>query len=364
MSEGDKIAALETELKKVREQLDNVSKAPNPLEEELKKVKEQLDKVSKTPKIESKTVYISKDKKLQKFSGRPVKESDPSVEEWLQDMQYHLKNISGLEAQIEFLYDHLQGQARDEIRTRAESERNTPAKIIEILQQLFQDADTIAQIQQQFFQRDQKKGESLQQYSLVLMKLVDRMLLKKRDVIGDKEVMLKERFIDGVIDYQLRREMRRFSLDHPGVSFPAFRQEVLRWAEDHKSVSSEAQFCAEIDSQSKKVTENKSDNDELLKILASQQQILESQQKQLTILTELMKQNESKERAYSGNGRGQFPSRRPGFRGRFPQRGVGRGRGQPRTLTCYNCQGEGHIARNCPNQQPTQENVQTGNLNL
>lgn len=69
MSEGDKIAALEEELKKVREQLDNVSKAPNPLEEELKKVKEQLDKVSKTPKIESKTVYISKDKKLQKFSG-------------------------------------------------------------------------------------------------------------------------------------------------------------------------------------------------------------------------------------------------------------------------------------------------------
>ena len=79
-------------------------------------------------------------------------------------MQYHLKNISGLEAQIEFLYDHLQGQARDKIRTRAESERNTPATIIEILQQLFQDADTIAQIQQQFFQRDQKKGESLQQY--------------------------------------------------------------------------------------------------------------------------------------------------------------------------------------------------------
>lgn len=137
------------------------------------------------------------------------------------------------------MYDHLQGQARDEIPTRAESERNTPAKIIEILQQLFQDADTIAQIQQQFFQRDQKKGESLQQYSLVLMKLVDRMLLKKRDVIGDKEVMLKERFIDGVIDYQLRREMRRFSLDHPGISFPAFRQEVLRWAEDHKSVSSD-----------------------------------------------------------------------------------------------------------------------------
>ena len=119
------------------------------------------------------------------------------------------------------------------------------------------------------------------------MKLVDRMLLKKRDVIGDKEVMLKERFIDGVIDYQLRREMRRFSLDHPSISFPAFRQEVLRWAEDHKSVSSdhksvssEALCCAEIDSQSKKVTENKSDNDELLKMLASQQQILESQQKQ------------------------------------------------------------------------------------
>ena len=42
MSEGDKIAALEEELKKVREQLDNVSKAPNPLEEELKKSKRAI----------------------------------------------------------------------------------------------------------------------------------------------------------------------------------------------------------------------------------------------------------------------------------------------------------------------------------
>ena len=149
------------------------------LKAKVETLEEQLKKLS-IPKPESKTVYISKDRKLQKFSGRPVKETDPSVEEWAEDVSYHIKNISGNEAQIEFLYDHLQGQARDEVRTRAATERDTPTKILGILQELFQDADSIAQIQQQFFQRDQRPGESLQQYSLTLLKLVDRMLKKRK----------------------------------------------------------------------------------------------------------------------------------------------------------------------------------------
>ena len=79
-----------------------------------------------------------------------MKKTDPSVEKWIESVSYHLKNITAKEAEIEFLYDHLQGQARDEVRTRATSERDTPNEILQILQDLFQHAGSITQIQQQF----------------------------------------------------------------------------------------------------------------------------------------------------------------------------------------------------------------------
>ena len=60
--------------------------------------------------------------------------------------------------------------------------------------------NSIAQIQQQFYQRDQKAGESLQQYYLVLPKLVDRVTKKGKGVVGDSELMLTQRFIDGIKD--------------------------------------------------------------------------------------------------------------------------------------------------------------------
>ena len=58
---------------------------------------------------------------------------------------------------IFFIYDHLEGQARNKVGSRATSERDTPNKILKIVQDLFQDANNIAQIQQQFFQRGDPK---------------------------------------------------------------------------------------------------------------------------------------------------------------------------------------------------------------
>lgn len=337
--------------------------------EELKAKVGELEKALaklSVPKVESKTVYISKDRKLQKFSGHPLKDTDPSVEEWVEDVSYHLKNISGKEAQLEFVYDHLQGQARDEVRTCMEMERDTPDKILQILQDLFQDADSIAQIQQKFFQRDQKPGETLQQYSLTLLKLVDRMVKKGKGVIGYKELMLKERFIDGVSDKQLQREMRRFAVDHPTSDFQAFRQRVLKWVQDQTKASEVHQSAEQVDIQQvEQVGHQKPEpSQELIKMLAAQQEMLEAQQKQINLLTNLV-QSTGQPSGYSqptgynqrGRGRGQPQPRRAGFRGR----GGTRGRG-PNSYKCFNCRGEGHYARDCP-QANAIANVEEPNLN-
>ena len=266
-------------------------------------------------------------------------------------MKYHLKTISGNEAQVEFLYDHLQGQARDEVRTLKKTDRNNPGKILEVLQQLFQDADTTAQIQQKFFQREQKKGESLQPYSLSLLKLMDRMLQKSKTVVGDKELMLKERFIDGVLDHQLRREMRRFSLEHLDISFLDFRKEIFRWAEAHRTEAS-------LSSEKVQVNQHKQIDNDLMKVLSAQNKMLEEQQKQLNMLSELVKQKD-----VNAGGRGQ---RGAGNTFRYRGRGSYRGRGRGRPIQCYNCHETGHIARDCPKPQAAnnQEGAQNGNLNM
>ena len=66
-----------------------------------------------------------------------------------------------------------------------------------MLKKLFQDNDTVAQMQQTFYQRDQKVGESLQEYSLVLLKLAGRLQKKARSAVGNMDVLPRERFNEG-----------------------------------------------------------------------------------------------------------------------------------------------------------------------
>lgn len=166
--------------------------------------------------------------------------------------------------------------------------------------------------------------------------------------------MLKERFIDGVTDSQLRRELRRFSLEHPDAKFQDFRQEVLKWAQDQKPTSDALQASERVELQARTyddktaLTQKPEQSQDFLKMLAAQQELLESQQKQLNLLTDLVKQKDPpRQTAYrQDRGRGgPAYGRRPGFRGR----GAGRGGAPRRPLTCFNCQGEGHFARDCPN---------------
>ena len=51
-------------------------------------------------------------------------------------------------------------------------------------------------------------------YSLQLMKLADRLCKRGVGVIGNRDLVLRERFIHGITDHHLRREMRRYALEH------------------------------------------------------------------------------------------------------------------------------------------------------
>lgn len=100
------------------------------------------------------------------FSGR----SGISLGEWLEEAQACMcaRHLSAAD-QAFFLYDHLEGEAREEIKYRSSTERSDPSKIISILQDLYGCVESYVALQEAFFSRQQQEGESLLGYSLALM---------------------------------------------------------------------------------------------------------------------------------------------------------------------------------------------------
>ena len=166
------------------------------------------------------------------------------------------------------------------------------------------------------------------------------MTKKGKGVFGDKELMLKERFIDGILDKQLRREMRRFSLEHPTAPFQEFRTVVFKWVQDQKPGVELHQNSEHVELQAEQCSQKVDQPQDLMKMLSAQQELLEAQQKQINLLTDLVQKTGQPNpftgfRDPGGRGGGQFYNRRPRFRGR----GTPRGR-IPNQLVCFNCQGE------------------------
>ncbi|XP_062593160.1 uncharacterized protein LOC134254638 [Saccostrea cucullata] len=286
----------------------------------------------------NKTVYVAREKKIARLCGRPVKESDPDVAEWLDDARQHLKVIDDEDAKIDFLMDNLGGQAKDEIRLRPRMERNTSDKILDIIKDVFASTETLGALQQQFYQRDQKHGESLQNYSLALMKLLDKIVAKDYKAVSDFDEMLKERFVEGIRDSSLRREIRRFSFEQKSMPFGEFRQTVLRWSEDYKSEplgkSCSVHETSIQESMKTKVTKSHDDGQlsDILDILKLQQKQIDENQKELKKFSEeVMRKVNPQFETKPLQGR-QFPKVKQSH------------------LTCFCCGGKGHKVQDCSTQ--------------
>ena len=116
------------------------------------KIIEQLQKSTKT-------VYVAKEKPFTKLSGRPTKDKDPIISDWLEDAREHLVTIPDEKSRIDFLMQNLISPAKDEIRLRPLLERDTADKILYLIHSIYDGDDSVTQLQELFFQRNQKDDE-------------------------------------------------------------------------------------------------------------------------------------------------------------------------------------------------------------
>ena len=133
---------------------------------------------------------------------------DGSIDGWILIMQRYLKRTQtkvSAEDQAWSINGHLEGEARNYIINKAESERDTPEKVFELLSSRFGAGGNRMQVRQAFQSRIQHEKEDWMQYLDALEGLRSQGFPQEATTTKRYEIL--QRFMEGVRDPALRREL-------------------------------------------------------------------------------------------------------------------------------------------------------------
>ena len=133
---------------------------------------------------------------------------DGSIDGWMLVMQRYLKRIQtnvSAEDRAWSIISHLEGEARNYIMNKAESERDTPEKVFDLLSSRFGAGGNRMQVRQTFQSRIQQEKKDWMQYLDALEGLRSQGFLQESITTKCYEIL--QRFMEGVRDPVLRREL-------------------------------------------------------------------------------------------------------------------------------------------------------------
>ena len=231
------------------------------------------------------TVVVLSNRKLSNYDG------STGVEYWIEEAESALdaNNLKDSKA-AKFIIAALSGQSRDEIRGREKATRDDPSLIFTALRSVFWETKTLSQLHQLIYSRRQEQHESLLDFAHALTALVDCLSRKGGCEPSEKSVILRDQFIEGVLDTQLCWELTKKVEANSDLTFIKARELTPQWvsltgkpeirrkkeASAHVSsikVNSEAASQPDMLQQLVKLTEQ---NQQLLSSLAKRQDDLES----------------------------------------------------------------------------------------
>lgn len=174
-------------------------------------------------------VFIPREKRCPTFRGS----LGIGIDEWEEEAQacMRVRHLSTAD-QAFFLYDHLEGDAKEEIRYRPKADRENPEKIIEILQELYGCPQSYVALQEAFFSRKQQEEESLLEFSIALMALMEKVKRRAPQGLFNTDVLLRDQFVEHVRDGGLRRELKRAIRRQPTATLIDVRKQAIRWEQE------------------------------------------------------------------------------------------------------------------------------------
>lgn len=263
-------------------------------------------------------IYLPRERKCPIFRGT----HGIGVEEWEEEVRTSMRvRHVGPTDQASFLFDHLEGEARDEIKYRPVAEREDPDKVLSILKELYGCQESYVSLQEDFFSRRQLEGETLQEFSHSLFCLMDKVKANSPHAVTNSDILLRDQFTQNVNNSDLRRELKRYVRENVDCTLLDVRSEAITW-EREGGVESKTNiipsFCA-VQSASVPPPKVEPPNCTVSQ-LATLTAIVQKQQEQLDQITKALAAMQ------------QPPTpRSPG----------------PSSIICHRCQQPGHIARHC-----------------
>lgn len=232
-------------------------------------------------------VFIPRERKCPRFSG---KSSDGlTVEDWVEEMRRSLesRHMSPAEQAL-FVYDHLDGEAKTEMKFRPEADRKDHNQIFKILLEIYGCSQSYIGLQKQFFQRRQLEGESLREFSHSLLSLMEVINRRNPTAVPNSDHLVRDQFVEHVRDSMLRRELKRSLRLNPNSSFLDIRSEAIRWVEEGEHVGAPRARAYSCDTQAEVVGECKVDSQTVITKPSNDwvelKETLSKQQAQLDIL--------------------------------------------------------------------------------
>ena len=149
--------------------------------------------------------------------------------------------------QTDHVLSLLELAAKEEVKLRPKAERDTSEKICNIQLDAFGEGRTTPQLLKSFYERKQKDGETLREFSHALCEIYNRIHSRDPSILPSRDQALRDKFADNVRDQLLRKELKTMVRSNSSCKFLEVREEALHWAdEDEKprpakrNVSSEA----------------------------------------------------------------------------------------------------------------------------
>lgn len=247
-----------------QDQADQQAQQEQALKAKILQLQTELDKVKQE---KDKPYVYTRERKIAVFS------SDCDVSDWVRTVQAHVESRFKEEKErTSFVLEHLSSAARTEVRFEL-GEKSSSGEILDFILTSFGVKDTVIELQRTFYNREQRPEETLREYMLALMEIMNTILLKEKSFTKERSKMLKFKFAEGVMDVSLRRELKRLNEERESLSANELRQHATAWMESSSPVAPVSAVSA---------ASSASVNGDLLSRLSAQE-------RQLREVTELLK---------------------------------------------------------------------------
>ena len=294
--------------------------------------------------------------KLGRLLGHPQRTGDPTLADWLDDFCVDARQMGVSEDdRAVILLDHLGGCAKEEVLCHPLAMRQSVESLVALLRSRFGPLESVHSLHAAFLERMQSEGESLADYSRVLVRLHDGMeqaaatLAEGQALALLRDNAFKEQFSQGVRQQSVRQELRRLALASVGRPFYQMRDEALRLLREDEDHSSRLRVRTTDVEQAPSTPVHAPLSQVPMSCASASEtvltQILQTQQQLQQQMLQLIQQQTSQQvQTMVGQGRPNFPF----SANRIPRpRGSARGAYLDQRL-CHFCNQPGHFVRACP----------------